>query len=88
MMIGNHRTSCTFTVQQIGRWLLHTDSNFHGHRLANTRKQFPLLILKDELSTGHATGQMANRHVYAFIFLKKSPFGGDHRCLMTFIGVY
>ena len=24
MMMGNHRTSCKFTMQQIGKWLLHT----------------------------------------------------------------
>ena len=24
MMMGNHRAYCTFTIQQIGRWLLHT----------------------------------------------------------------
>ena len=22
MMMGNHRTSCTFTMQQIGRWIV------------------------------------------------------------------
>ena len=48
MMIGNHRTLCTFTMQQIGRWVVthsKADSNFHGHCLAISRKQCPLWIL-------------------------------------------
>ena len=32
--------------------------------------------LKDELSTGQATGQMANKRVHAFIFQKIPFFGG------------
>ena len=47
-MMGNHRTSCTFTLQQIGRWVgTHSkaDSNLHGHGLAISRKQCPLWIL-------------------------------------------
>ena len=41
-MMGNHRTLCTFTMQQIGRWVVtpsKADSNLHGHRLAISRKQ-------------------------------------------------
>ena len=42
MMMGNHRMSCTFTMQQIGRWVVthfKADSNLHGHCLAISRKQ-------------------------------------------------
>ena len=48
MMMGNHRTSCTFTTQEIGRWVVthsKVDSNLHGHCLAICRKQCPLWIL-------------------------------------------
>ena len=48
MMTGNHRTSCTFTTQQIGRWVVthsKADSNLHGHCLDISRKQCPLWIL-------------------------------------------
>ena len=48
MMMGNHRMSCTFTMQQIGSWVVthsSADSNFHGHCLAIARKQCPLWIL-------------------------------------------
>ena len=33
MMMGDHRTSCTFTTQQISRWVVthsKADSNLHG----------------------------------------------------------
>ena len=39
---GNHWTSCTFTTQQIGRWVVAqsiANSNLHGHCIANSRKQ-------------------------------------------------
>ena len=48
MMMGNHRTSCTFTTQQISRWVVthsEADSNLHGRCLAISRKQCPLWIL-------------------------------------------
>ena len=48
MMMGNHWTSCTFTMQQIGRWVVahsKADSNLHGHCLTISRKQCPLWIL-------------------------------------------
>ena len=48
MMMGNNRASCTFTTQQIGRWVVphsKADSNLHGHCLAISRKQCPLWIL-------------------------------------------
>ena len=49
MMMGNHRTLCTFTTQEIGGWVVVThskvDSNLHGHCLAISRKQCPLWIL-------------------------------------------
>ena len=48
MMKGNHRTSCTFTAQEIGRWVVthsKADSNLHGHCLAISGKQCPLWIL-------------------------------------------
>ena len=45
---------------------------------------------KGELSTGQATGQMANKRVYAFIF-QKMPFGGGitvvYRRLLVFIDI-
>ena len=47
-MMGNHRASCTFTMQQIGKWVVahfKVDSNLHGHCLAISRKQCPLWIL-------------------------------------------
>ena len=46
---------------------------------------------KHELSTGQATGQMANKHVYAFIFRKMPFLGGQplfidvYWCLLTFM---
>ena len=46
--MGIHWTSCTFTMQQIGRWVVtHSlaDSNLRGHCLAISRKQCPLWIL-------------------------------------------
>ena len=48
MMMGNHRISCTFTTQEIGRWVVthsKADSNLHGHCLAISSKQYPLWIL-------------------------------------------
>ena len=47
-MMGNHRTSCTFTMQQIGRWVVtlsKADSNLLGHCFAISRKHCPLWIL-------------------------------------------
>ena len=41
MMMGNHRTPCTFTMQQIGTWVV-TDSNVHGHCFAISRKLCPV----------------------------------------------
>ena len=45
---------------------------------------------KGELSTGQATGQMANKRVYAFIF-RKTPFLGGitvvYRRLLVFIDI-
>ena len=48
MMTGNHRTSCTFSMQQTGRWAFthsKANSNLHGHCLAISRKQCCLWIL-------------------------------------------
>ena len=42
MVMGNHRTSCTFTMQQMGRLVVShskVDSNFHGHYFAIFGKQ-------------------------------------------------
>ena len=46
-------------------------------------------LLKGELSTGQATGQMANKRVYVFIF-RKTPFWGItvvYRRLLVFIDI-
>ena len=48
MMMGNHRTLCTFTTQQIGRWVVthpKADFNLRGHCIAISGKQCPLWIL-------------------------------------------
>ena len=45
MMMVNHRTWCTFTMQQIGKWVVaHStaDSNLHGHCLAISLYGFSL----------------------------------------------
>ena len=42
MMMGNHRTSCAFTIYKPAGG---SDSNLHGHCLAISRKQCPLWIL-------------------------------------------
>ena len=42
MMMGNHWMLWTFTMQQIGRWVVthsKADSNLHGHCFAISRKQ-------------------------------------------------
>ena len=42
MMMRNHRMLCTFTMQQIGRWVVthsKADSNLHGHCLPISRKK-------------------------------------------------
>ena len=47
MMMGNHEMSGTFTMQQIGRWVVthsSADFNLHGHCVAISGKQCPLLI--------------------------------------------
>ena len=48
--------------------------NMH-ERGAGVCHEMGRLQCKGELSTGQATGQMANKRVYAFIF-RKTPFLG------------
>ena len=46
-MMGNPRMSCTFTMQQIGSWVVthsKADSNLHGHCFAISRKLWILYM--------------------------------------------
>ena len=57
MMMGNHWMSCTFTTQEIGKWVVtHSKvaSNLRGHCLAIYRKQCPLWILFMSQHLGNA----------------------------------
>ena len=89
MMMGNHRTLCTFRMPQIGRWVIapsKADSNLHSHCLAISRKQCSLWILflsqhlnsirtlKSSRISAHAVHQLGHRPGYCL--RRQPPSGG------------
>ena len=66
----NHRTSCTFTMQQICRWVVthsKADSNLHGDCLVISRKQCLLWILFMSQHLNPSSALLDHREVVAWL---------------------
>ena len=88
MMMGNHRMSCTFTMQQIGRAVVthsKADSNLHGHCLAGSRILFMSKPLNPPSALSDHCESVAwfinNRPHSAAYCCKLGPNGVKAKCL-------
>ena len=80
MMVRNHRTLCTFTMQQIGRWVVahsKADSNLYVHCLAISRKQCPLWILFMSQHLNPSSALLDHRESVAWL-ISNGPHGAAY----------
>ena len=74
MIMGNHRMLCTFTMQQIGRWVVthsKADSNLQGHCLAISRLSLSLWILLMSQHLNCPSALIANQSPHSVAYCYK-----------------